>query len=157
MEKSCSSFKPILDKNTIALFIGTIPSEESLNQDKYYAHKNNQFWPFIKEIFGIERYDYKALLARKIGLWDVLSSCTRKGSSDNSIKNQKYNDFSKYPQIKYYFFTSKNAYNFFIKNKTNQALLEKNNSEVLPSPSSAYARMSREEKKKKWQKILKDF
>ena len=155
------SFKPILDEKTKVFIIGTMPSVDSLRECKYYAHAQNAFWPFIKEILDLERYDYTGLLKHKIGLWDSLKTCQRQGSLDSSIKNKVFNDFSQYPQIKYYLFTSKNAYNYFIQNKANKGLLTKDNWSVLPSPSPTYARMSKSEKLKIWQrtftKILKQI
>lgn len=150
-----SSFEAVLNKDTEIFIIGTMPSQDSLKQQNYYAHAQNVFWPFIKEILGVERYAYNELLKHKIGLWDALKSCTRQGSLDSSIREKIFNDFSKYPQIKYYLFTSKNAYKFFVQNKANKALLKEDNFAVLPSPSPAYALLSKSEKLKIWQQIFK--
>ena len=150
-----SSFEAVLNKDTEIFIIGTMPSEDSLKQHNYYAYAQNVFWPFIKEILGVERYAYSELLKHKIGLWDALKSCTRQGSLDSNIREKIFNDFSKYPQIKYYLFTSKNAYKFFIQNKANKALLKADNFAVLPSPSPAYALLSKSEKLKIWQKTFK--
>ena len=151
-----NSFAPLVNKKTKVFIIGTMPSEDSLKQHNYYAHTQNVFWPFIKEILGVERYAYSELLKHKIGLWDALKSCRRQGSLDSSIRQKVFNDFSKYSQIKYYLFTSKNAYKFFIQNKANKALLKADNFAVLPSPSPAYALLSKSEKLKIWQKTFKE-
>lgn len=37
------SFPPVIDRNTRILVIGTMPSEESLRCQEYYAHKQNKF------------------------------------------------------------------------------------------------------------------
>ena len=150
-----SSFEAVLNKDTEIFIIGTMPSQDSLKAHNYYANVQNVFWPFIKIILGVQRYDYAGLLKHKIGLWDALKSCTRQGSLDSNIREKIFNDFSKYPQIKYYLFTSKNAYKFFVQNKANKALLKADNFAVLPSPSPAYALLSKSEKLKIWQKTFK--
>lgn len=149
-----NSFKPILDRETQILIIGTMPGVDSLKSGHYYAHAQNCFWPFMAQIFGIKRYDYSALLKCKIGLWDSLKTCYRQGSLDSSITNKTFNNFSKYPQIKFYLFSSKNAYNYFLQNKANKRLLTEKNWAILPSPSPAYALMPKREKLKIWQKTF---
>jgi hypoxanthine-DNA glycosylase len=103
-----SSFPHFINSQTETLILGTIPGVASLENKSYYAHKRNHFGklciPFfslpISEIY-IEKI--KLLQENRLGLWDVLENCERKGSLDVHIKNQKkmiFNLYSKeFPQI----------------------------------------------------------
>lgn len=57
------------------VFCGTAPSRKSAQQQAYYAHPGNQFWPilyqagFIKQ--PLQAQDYPRLLDYDIGLTDV--------------------------------------------------------------------------------------
>lgn len=91
------SFGPILDKNSQVIILGSIPGEESLRQQQYYANPRNHFWTIIYTLFGQEvevSYDKRIefLLDKGIALWDVIEKCERKGSLDANIRNEKPND-----------------------------------------------------------------
>lgn len=51
------SFKPVIDKNSRVLILGSMPGNESLRLRQYYAHPRNLFWPLIYNIFGCEPQD----------------------------------------------------------------------------------------------------
>lgn len=85
-----TSFPPVVDAGTRVLILGSMPGARSLAEHEYYAHPRNLFWPLMDDLFGIERtwpYERRlaALLARGLGLWDVLRHCEREGSLDASI------------------------------------------------------------------------
>jgi len=93
------SFKPVIDKDSRVLILGSIPGNESLRLHQYYAHPRNLFWPLIYNIFGCEPqddYDLRISFLKKkgIALWDVYKSCTRNGSLDNNIRNEELNDIA---------------------------------------------------------------
>lgn len=153
------AFDPIVNKECKVLILGTMPSEESLRKQERYGHKSNQFWRIIFTLFGEELPDsYKEksdfLIKKNIAIWDVLESCEGKGSLDSSIKNEKPNNFKKffkeYPQIEHIFFTSKKAEEFY---KKYVGFDTKKKFTTLPSPSSANARMTLDQKIEEW-KIL---
>lgn len=138
-----------------------MPGEKSLELQQYYGNRGNQFWKILFAIFDnpfTEDYEErKQLLKRnKIGLWDVLQYCEREGSLDSRIKNEIPNDFEsfykKYPQVKYVFFSSKNAavyYEKYVGRKSGIIY------ETLPSPSGANASKPFIEKLEMWkEKIL---
>lgn len=155
------SFAPIVDNETVILVLGTMPGEESLKQNQYYANKNNQFWKIIQSVLAkdshLESYEQKMNLLKKnkIGLWDVLQVCNREGSSDSSIKNHVVNDFTTffkdYPNIKKLLFNGKDSYKYFV-DKFGQ--ISGINYSLMPSTSSAYPK-SLEEKRKMWENGLK--
>ena len=92
------TLKPIYNKNSKILILGSMPSVISRNKNFYYANRNNRFWNIMENLFltkfnsNLEKR--KFLLDNKIALWDVIKSCEIKGSSDNSIKNVNINDIS---------------------------------------------------------------
>lgn len=118
------SFDPIINKDSEILILGSMPGNESLKQQQYYAHPQNKFWQFIYRIFDKEMdlayTDRTAFLERnKIALWDVFKYCEREGSLDSNIKNEEINDVAalleKFKNIKYVFLNGGKAYDQFKK------------------------------------------
>ena len=73
------------------LVLGTLPGEESLRRQQYYAHPRNLFWPIIFALFGAsvpESYDERVRFVRDrgIALWDVVESGMRTASADATIR-----------------------------------------------------------------------
>lgn len=162
-----NGFPPIADNNAIILILGSMPSIRSLEQQQYYAHPRNSFWPIVTELLSsntsIEYEAKKALLIHnRIALWDVLKSCHRKGSLDSSIKNETivandFNDFlSQHPSIKAVYFNGARAQQEY--NKLVLPTLDAWFSSIeyvrLPSTSPAMASLSREQKLRQWKTIL---
>ena len=158
------AFEPIIDSKRSILLLGTMPGEKSLEIQQYYGNRGNQFWKLLYGIFD-EAFtdDYaerlKFLERHTIALWDVLAYCEREGSLDSKILNEQANDFgnfySKYPEIKQVFFTSKNAEKYYLKyvGKKDGIIYD-----VLPSPSGANATMPFIKKLEIWrEKILPAF
>ena len=154
------SFAPIVNANSKVLILGTMPSEQSLKYQQYYGNKINHFWKIIFNLFKQNHTDdyiikTKILLDNHIALWDVLFSCECIGSLDSNIKQEIPNDFATffalYSNIKYVFFASQNAANFYKKYVKKDFNLQYY---TLPSPSTANARYSLEQKIQEWQKIL---
>ena len=136
------TLKPIYNKNTKVLILGSIPSIVSRELDFYYANKSNRFWKVINILFNVElkTKDEKInfLLRNNIGLFDVIKECDINNSSDNSIKNIIVNDIDKIinkTKIKTVFCIGKKAFNTYIKYFNNQDI----NIIYLPSTSSANA------------------
>lgn len=86
------TFEPVWNKNSKVLVLGTFPSVKSREYGFYYGHPQNRFWKVAAAITGqnipvtIEDKK-KLLLGNNIALWDVIASCSIKGSSDSSIKD----------------------------------------------------------------------
>lgn len=154
------SFLPIIDSETEILILGTMPGIASLAKQEYYANPRNHFWKIIYTILRTlpvaDEFNEKRRLlqSHKIGLWDVLDYCERKGSLDIHIKNQKENDFEslfeKYPKISTLVFNGKDSHKFFLK-KFGQ--IKGINYYVMPSTSPANT-MSFEEKFKRWSEVI---
>ncbi len=154
-------FEPIIYDDTKILILGTFPSIDSFKYDFYYAHKRNQFWKILSEIFAMPTTTRKEkitlLKTNKIGLWDIVSSCERKNSSDTNLKNCTLHDIpkllKKYPTIKTIAFTGQKAAKLYQKEYKNLPI----QTTTLPSPSPAYASMSITEKKEIYQKFFNDY
>jgi double-stranded uracil-DNA glycosylase len=93
-------FPPVIRPDTRLLVLGSLPGAVSLAQQRYYAHKQNQFWRLIGAV--IERdlvpLDYEArleaLLDAGIGLWDTVAAATRQGSLDADIRLHQASDLA---------------------------------------------------------------
>ena len=140
-----------------------MPSVESLNQQFYYAHPRNAFWPIMQQLIGCsaETKQDKVALVHKAGLvlWDVLASCERPGSLDSNIKKPVANDFvtlfKRYPTIKTVVFNGKKAQQLFNKNVLKQQSIPDDIEYiVLPSTSPANAAISAQYKQLFWQEKL---
>jgi len=156
-----SSFLPIIDENARILILGSIPGQESLRKQEYYANPRNHFWKILFDLIGAQlprAYSQRVLLIKKhgIGLWDVIESCSRQGSLDSNIKHENPNDFnwlfSKYPNIKSVFFNGAKAYEVY-KKKIGFDLLSGINYEKLPSTSPANTQ-TYDKKLEEWKKIM---
>jgi hypoxanthine-DNA glycosylase len=142
------------------LILGSFPGTESLARQEYYAHKTNRFWPICAgpaASAGALSYAKKlsALKKKRLGLWDVIGSCRRAGSSDNNIKNPKFNDIlsllKAHPKIKTVCFNGKKAESMFYEafNKLPAGVIFRS----LPSTSSANAQLLPKEKMIIWSRL----
>lgn len=91
--------KPVYNKNSRILLLGTMPSPKSRETGFFYGHPQNRFWKVLALLFDEptpetikEKRDL--CLRHHIALWDVVSSCDIEGASDASIKNAKPNDLA---------------------------------------------------------------
>ena len=83
-------FKPIFDKNSKILILGSFPSVISRKFGFYYANPQNRFWRVLAGILNAplpESTDEKInfLLASRIAVYDAAISCEIKGSSDSKM------------------------------------------------------------------------
>lgn len=98
MNERKHSFPPVVDPHVRLLVLGSLPGERSLAERRYYAHPQNQFWQLISPAAGVDLpllpYDARlaALLAAHIGLWDVVASATRPGSTDAAMRDIEGHD-----------------------------------------------------------------
>ncbi len=81
------SFPPVVDEQARVLVLGTLPGEESLRRQQYYAHPRNLFWPILFALFDAAPVaDYGARLgfaaAQRVALWDVCMLGEREASAD---------------------------------------------------------------------------
>jgi double-stranded uracil-DNA glycosylase len=152
---SLRGFPPVLDRGVHTLILGSFPGAASLAAGQYYAHPRNQFWRILGNLLQqpLTELSYPqrlaALLARGLGLWDVLGACERAGSLDADIRAPRANDFAplrrRAPKLARVLFNGQAAGRFAPQFR--QAGLEV---AVLPSTSPAHAGMSLEQKLACW-------
>ena len=156
-------FKPIIDKQTEILILGTLPGDLSIQTGEYYSNSKNQFWKIIFRIFnnGLPEFKYqnkiKLLLNNKIGLWDVLKKSNRTGSLDSNIFNEEFNDFeglfNDFPKLKIVVFNGKKPADYF---KGFKSMPKDKDYYILPSTSSANTWKTFDQKYKDWKEVLKN-
>lgn len=94
------SFPPVVAPDTRLLVLGSLPGERSLAAARYYAHPQNQFWQLISPAAGRDLVPLPyaerlaALRAARIGLWDVVASATRPGSTDAALRDIEPHDIA---------------------------------------------------------------
>jgi hypoxanthine-DNA glycosylase len=82
------------------LVLGSLPGERSLAAAHYYAHPQNQFWHLMSAVLDedLVGLPYAArlarLLSRHVGLWDVVASARRVGSTDAALREVSANDLA---------------------------------------------------------------
>ena len=83
---------PVIDERTRLVVLGSFPGVASLQAGQYYAHPRNHFWPVLAAILDepLVTMAYGARLAclraHRIGVWDTIVSCRRRGSLDGAIR-----------------------------------------------------------------------
>lgn len=154
------AFEPIAGAGCHLLVLGTAPSVRSLADDFYYAHPRNCFWPLLADIWQERPPETPAqkrelLLSHGVALWDVLSSCERRGSLDADIRAARPNDFERffalYPGIARVLFNGVAAESLF--RRFFPALYASRSCLRLPSTSPANA-MDFARKREAWRSAL---
>jgi hypoxanthine-DNA glycosylase len=88
---------PIARADAQLFILGSLPGDASLAARRYYAHPTNQFWLLLGSAIGedLQRLSYEdrleRLAGRRVGLWDVIASASRRGSLDQSIRLADHN------------------------------------------------------------------
>jgi double-stranded uracil-DNA glycosylase len=110
---------PVLAADTRVLVLGSFPSEASLAAAQYYAHPRNHFWPLLAAVLDepLPELPYRARLAclhrHRVGLWDVIVACRRRGSLDAAIRDAQQGEIARVqrsaPELKLVAFNGKTA------------------------------------------------
>jgi TDG/mug DNA glycosylase family protein len=164
--KRIHGFPPVSAPDARVLILGSMPSQESLARQQYYAHPRNAFWPIVTSLLEISSTEYDERVRQAAGkglaIWDVLRDCVRSGSLDSDIDENTAvtNDFgmffSAHPHIGRVFFNGAKAESIYLKRvlpdlPEQAAALPMVR---LPSTSAANAGMSFEQKKSAWKAIV---
>jgi len=139
------------------LILGSMPGIKSLEEQQYYAHPRNAFWPVMGTLLNFDPavpYEQRlqALTEKKVALWDVLAQCERPGSLDSAIVKDSIvvNDFdaffTKHPSVQQIFCNGAKSFELYMRQVGSDAAPVTQ----LPSTSPANARMSFEEKLSAW-------
>jgi len=155
-----SGLAPVVGNNPRVLILGSYPSVQSLAKREYYGNPHNQFWTIVERIYGIDRsLPYASRTARltgcRVALWDVLASCTRKGSADATIRATVPNDIAGFleghPTVRCIALNGTTAGRFFASETCPIPAV------VLPSTSPANARLPLDEKIRIWNNCLSEY
>jgi hypoxanthine-DNA glycosylase len=98
-------FPPVVDAKVETLILGSFPGVASLAKLQYYGHPQNHFWRLLGAVISEPLPDMayeqrlKSLLKHRIGLWDIIDTCTREGSLDANIRDAGHNDFSRVTRV----------------------------------------------------------
>jgi hypoxanthine-DNA glycosylase len=90
---------PVVNVETRLIVLGSFPGVASLKAQQYYGHPQNQFWKILGALWDVSlpQMPYAdrlaAMLAHRVGLWDVYGACEREGSLDANIRQGELNDF----------------------------------------------------------------
>lgn len=153
---------PFFDSDSRILILGSFPSVKSRESGFYYGHPQNRFWRMLAAVFNApiphtieEKQAF--LRARHIALWDVVASCTIRGSADSSISDVSANDIAlilRTARIETVLLNGKTAQKLF--NRYLAAETEKFGCAVftLPSTSPANAAFSLERLAAEWRNAV---
>jgi double-stranded uracil-DNA glycosylase len=138
------------------LILGSFPGRQSLLKKEYYGNPGNHFWHIIEALFLIDRHlSYPVRISRlmdhRIALWDVISTCSRKGSADTRIRHPVFNDLAgflaAFPTVRFIALNGSSAGRYYHQLNITASVP----AAVLPSTSPANTRFTLSEKVRKWE------
>ena len=157
-------FKPIFDKNSKILILGSFPSVISRKFGFYYTNPQNRFWRVLAGILNAplpESTDEKInfLLSHHIAIYDAAISCEIEGSSDakmSKIVPVNLNPIFKEANITRVYANGGKAYEICKKYLEDEIIkATKNEVTKLPSTSPANAKFSLERLTNEWMVIAR--
>ena len=166
-DKVSQGFAPIVGPGARVLVLGSLPSRQSIADQQYYAHPQNQFWPIMDALVGASRarpYSERVDLLKRAGIavWDVLHESVRPGSMDSAIntRNSVANDLQQFllehRDIVAICFNGQTAAKIF--DRQIRPSISIGHREiiyyVMPSTSPAYASISLQVKQQQWSRLL---
>ncbi|MBE9869963.1 DNA-deoxyinosine glycosylase [Campylobacter concisus] len=159
-------FKPIFDKNSKILILGSFPSVVSRKFGFYYANPQNRFWRVLAGILNAAvpkstDEKIKFLLSHHIAIYDAAISCEIEGSSDakmSKIVPVNLKPIFKTANITQVYANGGKAYEICKKYLEDEIIKATKNEVIkLPSTSPANAKFSLEKLAKEWQIIAKNL
>ncbi|MFA4824852.1 MAG: DNA-deoxyinosine glycosylase [Methanoregula sp.] len=150
-----AGFPPVTGDSPRVLILGSFPSVQSLRHSEYYGNPQNHFWKIMDALFGIDRQlPYQDRIANLTGhhiaLWDVVRTCSRRGSADQEIREPAFNDISGFliahPTVRLIILNGSAAGRYFRRMHMPPAI----ESRILPSTSPANTRYTLAEKIEAW-------
>ena len=157
-------FKPIFDKNSKILILGSFASVISRNFGFYYTNPQNRFWRVWAGILNAavpESTDEKIkfILFHHIAIYDAAISCEIKGSNDakmSKIVPVNLKPIFKEANIRQVYANGGKAYEICKKYLEDEIIKATKNEVIkLPSTSPANAKFSLEKLAKEWSVIVR--
>lgn len=159
-------FKPIFNKNSKILILGSFPSVISRKFGFYYTNPQNRFWRVLAGILNAPLpastdEKIKFLLSHHIAIYDAAISCEIEGSSDakmSKIVPVNLKPIFKTANITQVYANGGKAYEICKKYLENEIIKATKNEVIkLPSTSPANAKFSLEKLAKKWSMIVREL
>ena len=159
-------FKPIFDKNSKILILGSFPSVVSRKFGFYYTNPQNRFWRVLAGILNADvpkstDEKIKFLLFHHIAIYDAAISCEIDGSSDakmSKIVPANLKPLFKEANIKQVYANGGKAYEICKKYLDDEILKATKNEVIkLPSTSPANAKFSLERLANEWSMIVREL
>jgi hypoxanthine-DNA glycosylase len=150
-------FPPVVDAKVETLILGSFPGVASLAKLQYYGHPQNHFWRLLGSVIGepLSEMEYaqrlKTLLKYRIGLWDIIGTCSREGSLDANIRDAGHNDFSRVTNVAGKL--RRICFNGKMAGRMEPRFVERGFETVVLPSSSAANTLRFEEKLKAWRQI----
>lgn len=153
---------PLWNPTSRILILGSFPSQISREHAFYYANPQNRFWRVMAAVIGCavpEGTEEKKhmLLRARIALWDVVKTCSIRGSSDASIREYEANPlwlFIEQTQIRHIFANGAAAYRLYQACAQNMTGLK---AVRLPSTSPANASFSLQRLIDLWSREIRPY
>ena len=155
-------FKPIFDKNSKILILGSFPSVISRKFGFYYTNPQNRFWRVLAAILNADvpkstDEKIKFLLSHHIAIYDAAISCEIEGSSDakmGKIVPVNIKPIFKTANITQVYANGGKAYEICKKYLEDEIIKATKNEVIkLPSTSPANAKFSLERLMCEWQVV----
>lgn len=155
-------FKPIFDKNSKILILGSFPSVISRKFGFYYTNPQNRFWRVLAAILNADvpkstDEKIKFLLSHHIAIYDAAISCEIEGSSDakmGKIVPVNIKPIFKTANITQVYANGGKAYEICKKYLEGEIIKTTKNEVIkLPSTSPANAKFSLERLMCEWQVV----
>jgi hypoxanthine-DNA glycosylase len=105
MPAQLAGLAPVIARDTRVLILGSFPSAASLAAQQYYAHPRNHFWPVLGAILQepLTTLGYRERLRRvrahRVGIWDTIIACQRRGSLDADIRNAMQGEIERVTRV----------------------------------------------------------
>ena len=156
------SFKPIFDKNSKILILGSFPSVISRKFGFYYTNAQNRFWRVLAGVLNADVPEstdekIKFLLSHHIAIYDAAISCEIEGSSDSKMSKivpVNLKPLFKESNITQVYANGGKAYEICKKYLESEIIkVTKNEVIKLPSTSPANAKFSLEKLKYEWKVV----
>ena len=159
-------FKPIFDKNSKILILGSFPSVISRKFGFYYTNPQNRFWRVLAGILNADVPEstdekIKFLLSHHIAIYDAAISCEIEGSSDakmSKIVPANLKPLFKEANITQVYANGGKAYGICKKYLEDEIIKATKNEVIkLPSTSPANAKFSLEKLTNQWSMVVREL
>ena len=149
-------FEAFIPKNIKCLIVGSFPGKEQTqceldDHQWFYGAPRNQFWKILQLVYqkdlGVRKEKQELFEEHGIGITDVIKSCIRKNGTnlDENLDIKEYNKETlqsilnkHHPKV---LFTSR-----FVEKEFRKLFPGYTNTDILPSPSPRYFKLSIEDK-----------